>query len=127
MKIHIDTSSFSFRFIGFLLLLLAIFLLLCVCKVAGLVAIVFAILFAIQRESYLILKKRGKVFQNVENTLKSLGLEYRQAAGGFSTKTVQIKVINGYLFSVLKFKYDKGYNVQGKYLRNVVVKYQRYK
>lgn len=80
----------------------------------------------IQKYKYLIPKKSTRVSEQVEKILKSLSLSYQKIQGGFSTKTVQIKVVNYGLFTILRFKFEKVYTVQGKYLTEAVVKYQRY-
>jgi hypothetical protein len=67
-----------------------------------------------------------RVSAQAEKTLKSLGLNYKEISTGFSTKTVDIKVINCVLFTILQFKFEKVYTIQGKYLAEAVVKYQRY-
>jgi hypothetical protein len=53
-------------------------------------------------------------------------LNFEKTLNGFSTKTTHIGVYDLVLFTVLHFKFDKVYNVQGKYLAEAVVKYQRY-
>lgn len=126
MKISIDTSSFSFRFIGIWLAIISVIVFFFVYKIAGLVILFIALLMIIQKYKYIIPKKSTRVLDQVEKTLKSLSLEYQKIQGGFSTKKVQIKVINYGLFTALQFKFEKVYTVQGKYLAGAVVKYQRY-
>lgn len=126
MKISIDTSSFSFRFIGIWLTIISIIVFLFICKIAGLIIFLIAILLIIQKYKYIIPKKSTLVSEQVEKTLKSLSLEYQKIQDGFSTKKVQIKVSNYRLFTTLQFKFEKVYTVQGKYLAGAVVKYQRY-
>lgn len=126
MKIVIDTSSFSFSFIGIWLAIISVVVFLLLCKIAGLIILLIAILLIIQKYKYLIPKKSTRVSEQVEKILKSLSLSYQKIQGGFSTKTVQIKVVNYGLFTILRFKFEKVYTVQGKYLAEAVVKYQRY-
>jgi hypothetical protein len=126
MKIVIDTSSFSFSFIGIWLAIISVVVFLLLCKIAGLIILLIAILLIIQKYKYLIPKKSTRVSEQVEKILKSLSLSYQKIQGGFSTKTVQIKVVNYGLFTILRFKFEKVYTVQGKYLTEAVVKYQRY-
>lgn len=126
MKIAIDTSSFSFRFLGIWFAIISIVAFLLLCKIAGFIILLIAILLITQRYKYLIPKKTTRVLEQVEKTLKSLSLSYQKIQGGFSTKTVQIKVVNYGLFTILRFKFEKVYTVQGKYLTEAVVKYQRY-
>ncbi len=125
MKISIDTSSFSFRFLGMWLIIISIVFLF-VYKVLGFTLFIIAILVLIQKYKYLIPKKSTSVLVQVEKTLKSLNLEYQKIPYGFSTKTVHIEVVNLVLFTVLQFRFKKVYNVQGKYLAVTIVKYQRY-
>lgn len=126
VKISIDTSSFSFRFMGIWLAIISIVVFLFVYKIAGLGVLLIALLLIIQKYKYLIPKKSTRVSEQVEKTLKSLSLDYQKIQGGFSTKTVQIKVVNYGLFTALQFKFEKVYTIQGKYLAEAVVKYQRY-
>lgn len=126
MKISVDTSSFSFRFIGILLMITSTILFLFVYKIAGLITFFIAILLIIQRYKYIIPKKSTRVLEQVEKTLKLLNLDYQKIPIGFLTKTVYIKVSNYILFTTLQFKFDKVYTIQGKYLSGTVVKYQRY-
>lgn len=126
VKISIDTSSFSFRFIGTWLAIISIVVFLFVYKIAGLGVLLIALLLIIQKYKYLIPKKSTRVSEQVEKTLKSLSLDYQKIQGGFSTKTVQIKVVNYGLLTALQFKFEKVYTIQGKYLAEAVVKYQRY-
>lgn len=95
-------------------------------KIVGLIILFIALLLIIQKYKYLIPKKSTRVSEQIEKTLKSLGLTYQKIQDGFSAKTVQIKVANYGLFTTLQFKFEKVYTVQGKYLAGVVVKYQRY-
>lgn len=126
VKISIDTSSFSFRFIGTWLAIISIVVFLFVYKIAGLGVLLIALLLIIKKYKYLIPKKSTRVSEQVEKTLKSLSLDYQKIQGGFSTKTVQIKVVNYGLLTALQFKFEKVYTIQGKYLAEAVVKYQRY-
>ncbi len=126
MKISINTSSFSFNFIGIWSVVISIIVFLFLNKVIGLIVSIIAILLLFQRYKYIIPKKVTRVSAQAEKTLKSLGLNYKEISTGFSTKTVDIKVINCVLFTILQFKFEKVYTIQGKYLAEAVVKYQRY-
>ncbi len=126
MKISINTSSFSFYFIGIWSVVISIIVFLFLNKVIGLIVSIIAILLLFQRYKYIIPKKVTRVSAQAEKTLKSLGLNYKEISTGFSTKTVDIKVINCVLFTILQFKFEKVYTIQGKYLAEAVVKYQRY-
>ncbi len=126
MKLSIDTSSFSFYFIGVWLLIISIIVFLFVCQIAGLIVLFIAILLIIQKYKYLIPQKPTRVSEQVEKTLKSLNLSYQKIPNGFSTKTVVIKVLNCVLFTTLEFRFKKEYTIQGRYLAGAVVKYQRY-
>lgn len=81
----------------------------------------------IQKYKYMIPKKSTDVLEKIDKTLKTLGLEHRKTHSGFSTKTTQIIAKNYGLFTTIHFKFDKVYNIQGKYLAVTVAKYQRYK
>ncbi len=126
MKISIDTSSFSFHFMGIWLAIISVVVFLFVCRIAGFIGFLIAVLLLIQKYKYLIPKKSPRVSEQVEKTLKSLSLEYQKIQGEFSTKKVQIKVVNYGLFTTLQFKFEKVYTVQGRYLTGAIVKYQRY-
>lgn len=126
MKIRIDASNFSFRFIAIWLVIVSIVIYLFICKIVGILGFLFALFLYSQKYKYLIPNKQTKVSEKIEKTLKSLGLNYQKTTTNFSTKIVKIKIFNCMLFTVLHFKFDKVYNVQGKYLSEVVVKYQRY-
>ena len=126
MKISIDISSFSFRFIGIWLILISILVFFFFYKIIGLILFFIAILLIIQKYKYVIPKKSTRVSEQVEKTLKSLSLAYTKIPNGFSTKTVYIKALNCFSFTILQFKFDKVYAVQGNYLAGAIVKYQRY-
>ncbi len=126
MKISINTSSFSFRFIGIWLAIIAVIVFLLVCKIIGLIILPIAILLIVQKYQYLIPKRPTRVLTQIEKTLKSLSLDYQRIGNNFFTKTTKIKTINCVFFTVLQFKFEKVYTVQGKYLSETVVKYQRY-
>ncbi len=126
MKVSIDTSNFSFFFLGVYLIVISVILFLFSFKVVGLVILCLSILIIIQKYKYVIPKKTPQVLGQIEKTFKLLSIEHKKTPQGFSTKVVHIKVYNFLFLTILQFNFDKMYNKQGKYLAEVVVKYQRY-
>lgn len=126
MKISIDTSSFSFRFIGILFVLLSLVIFLFFYEIGGFFILLISTLLITQKYKYLIPKKSIRVEPQVEKTLKLLNIDYKIVKNELHTKTTKIKIVNCGLFTVLQFKFDTMYNIQGRYLMNVIVKYQRY-
>lgn len=90
------------------------------------IILLIALVLSIQKNIYIIPQKSARVSEQVEKTLKLLGLTYQKIQGGFSTKTVHIMVANYGLFTTLQCKFEKVYTVQGKYVTETVIKYQRY-
>lgn len=126
MKISIDTSSFSFKFLGVWLGVIFIVVFMFFSKGLGFIGLLVAVTLIVQKYKYLIPDRAARVSGQVEKTLQSLGLNYQKTPSGFSTKTVKIKVTDLGLFSILRFRFDRVYTVQGEYLTEAVVKYQRY-
>lgn len=126
MKISIDTSSLYSPFIGVIFGIISIIIFLFSYKATGIIVFLIAVSLIFQRYTYIVPKRAVQVSEQVEKTLKSLGLNYQKTPFGFSTKTTHIKVHNNLFFTNLEFKFNKEYTIQGKYLVATIIKYQRY-
>ena len=126
MKISIDSSSFSFPFIGIVLVILSIIIFLFFSRIVGIALFGLAVVCITKKNFYVIPKKSILVIQQVEKTLTLLSIGYKRMNGTFITKTTSIEVDNFLTISTLHFKFGRMYNKQGRYLTTVIVKYQRY-
>jgi len=126
MKISINTSSFSFRFSAIVLIIISLILVFLLSNFVPLILFFLACILYTQKYTYIIPKKIELVNRRNEDTLKSLSLNFDVNQNTITTKKATILTTNFYLFTLLQFKFEKVYTVQGKYLVSTLVKYQRY-
>lgn len=119
-------STFSVRFIGVVFVVLSLLVLYFSDPFASLVMLVLGVYLFTKKDSYIITNNSNSVKDKIRRLFKTLDLDYTETLNGFSTTKAQISLSDYKLFSILKCKFDRVYDKEGRYLTKILLKYQRY-